>query len=156
MVYWYKENKYKEFLTMNVCAICRNRFEAESPAVLFISAYGNKRVLCTDCEKLLDTACLEGESAEKTEAIEKLESYTVILKDPEVFKTIGALLSGEDLAEDAPSPEEEAAMEEMLQEAAEEDLENPEEKKSNVWDYLLLGGFACAFILFFLWFFFFR
>ena len=52
---------------MNTCAICRNHFEAESPAVLFVSAYGSKRVLCERCEALLDRATALEESKEKTD-----------------------------------------------------------------------------------------
>ena len=106
---------------MNTCTICRLRFEAESPAVLFISAYGTKRVLCESCEQLLDKATAEEKTEEYYEARNSLKKLANKMKDPEAFETLGAILAGEVNTENVPSEEEEAAMEAVFDEIREEE-----------------------------------
>ena len=142
---------------MNTCTICRYRFEAESPAVLFISAYGTKRVICESCEELLDKATAEEDSPEKVEAREALSNLANKMKDPEAFETLGAILAGDVSSENDPTPEEEAEMEAIFEEIRKEEEENGEEPAPpTLLDYLypfILGGALLAFVV---WFFFFR
>ena len=141
---------------MNTCAICRNRFDAESPAVLFISAYGAKRVLCPHCEAVLDRATAEEDSPEKTEAIEELNTLSLRAKDPAVFETLAEILSGE-AAEDAPTPEEEAEMEAVFEEIKKEEEAQglQESAKAGFLDYLMPCLFGAALLVFIVWYFFF-
>lgn len=138
---------------MNTCAICRNHFEAESPAVLFVSAYGTKRVLCENCEALLDRATMEEDSPEKIEARKSLENLAVRIKDPTVLETLGTVLSGE-TDENALTPEEEEEMEavfEDIRKEEEEELANAT-PQSSFWDYLppiLFGVALLAFVVFY-------
>ena len=141
---------------MNTCAICRNRFEAESPAVLFISSYGKKRVLCAQCEEILDRATAEEESSDRTEAREALNTMSFGIKDPEILETLKDILSGE-VNEDAPTPEEEAEMEAVFEEIRKEDEENASlatEQKASVLDYLFPALFGVALLAFVFWYFF--
>ena len=146
---------------MNTCAICRNRFEAESPAVLFISRYGTRRVLCAECEALLDTATAAEESLQKKEAIEKLDHLAAtVMKDPEAIETLGAIIAGEIENEDAPTPEEEEEMAAVLEEVAKEEeeaarLAEGSKGKGDLFSYILLGAFGLALVFFVLWFYFF-
>ena len=143
---------------MNTCAICRTHFEAESPAVLFVSAYGAKRVLCSSCEDLLDRATLDADTPEKEEALASLRTLATNIKDPSVLETLGAVLSGE-VSEDAPTPEEEAEMEAVFdeikkEEEAEAALATP--SKASVLDYLFPIAFGAALLVFVVWYFFFH
>ena len=144
---------------MNTCAVCRTRFEAESPAVLFISAYGAKRVLCASCEDILDRATTEADTPDKPEALESLRTLAANVKDPEVLETLSAVLSGE-ANEGAPSPEEEADMEAVFDEIKKEEertssaLERPQ--KATFLDYLIPIAFGVVLLLFVVWYFFFR
>ena len=142
---------------MNTCAICRNRFEAESPAVLFISAYGAKRVLCPHCEELLDRATVEDETSDRAEARESLHKISFGVKDPEVLKTLSDILSG-DANPDAPTPEEEAEMEAVFEEIKKEEEANAsleDTQKSSVLDYVFPVLFGAAMLVFVVWYFFF-
>ncbi len=143
---------------MNTCAICRNRFEADSPAVLFISAYGAKRVLCPSCEALLDQATVEGDTPEKNEALTALGELAGHMKDPEVFEALGAILSGKVDDENAPTPEEEAEMEAVFEEIEKEEAEMGEKevRGASFLDYLTPALFGVALAVFLVWFFFFR
>lgn len=141
---------------MNTCAICRNRFEAESPAVLFISAYGAKRVLCPHCEEILDRATLEEDTPERADAREALRTITLAIKDPEVLETLGNILTGE-IEENAPTPEEEAEMEAVFEEIKKEEeeaaaLAGPQ--KASFLDYLFPALFGIALLVFVIWYFF--
>ncbi len=142
---------------MNTCAICRTHFEAESPAVLFISAYGAKRVLCASCEALLDRATVEEDSPEKQEALSSLNTLAANIKDPQVLETLGEVLSGE-ADENAPTEEEEAEMEAVFEEIRAEEAEAgpalPE--KASFWDYLTPAIFGLMLLVFVVWYFFFR
>ena len=151
---------------MNTCTICRTRFEAESPAVLFVSAYGTKRVLCESCEQLLDKATAEETSEEYYEARESLKALANKMKDPEAFETLGAILAGEVDSENAPTEEEEAAMEAVFDEIREEEEAKereltPEErekrarakKRAILIESLIYAVVSVAFIGFMLWFF---
>ncbi len=150
---------------MNTCTICRNRFEAESPAVLFVSAYGTKRVLCPACEELLDKATVEETTPEREEARESLRTLASHMKDPEAYEMLGSILAGDVNSEDAPSEEEEAEMEAVLEEVRAEDeaiakAENTPErlaakKKAILIESLIYAGVGIAVIAFFVWFFFF-
>lgn len=151
---------------MNTCTICRNHFEAESPAVLFVSAYGTKRVLCPDCEVLLDKATAEDATPEREEARKALDTLAVRMKDPEAFEMLGSILAGEIDSEDAPSEEEEAAMEAVLEEVREEEeaiakAENTPEriaakKKAILIESLIYAAIGLGVLGFAIWFFFFR
>lgn len=142
---------------MNTCAICRNRFEAESPAVLFVSAYGTKRVLCSTCEDFLDRATAKEDSPEKKEALMALSTLAANIKDPSVIETLTAILSGDE-DENAPSAEEEAEMEAVFEEIKKEEeeaaLQNTQ--SSSLLDYLFPALFGAAILIFILWYFFFR
>ena len=141
---------------MNTCAICRNRFEAESPAVLFISAYGAKRVLCSSCENLLDRATSDTETPEKAEALKALRTLSTSIKDPEALETLGSILSGE-VDENAPTPEEEAEMEAVFEEIKkEEEAALAEPQKAAFLDYIFPAVFGVALLVFIVWYFFFR
>ena len=143
---------------MNTCTICRNRFEAESPAVLFISAYGAKRVLCPSCEGLLDRATAEENIPEKEEAVKSLHMLATNIKDPAALEALSAILSGE-ADEDAPTADEEAEMEAVFDEIKKEEEEAAalaEPQKANVLDYLLPALFAVVILVFIVWYFFFR
>lgn len=142
---------------MNTCAICRNHFEAESPAVLFISSYGKKRVLCEHCEEILDRATAEEDSPARTEARETLDKISFSIKDPEVLETLKDVLSG-NVGEDALTPEEEAEMEAVFEEIRKEDEENAAlatEQKATFLDYLFPALFGVALLAFVFWYFFF-
>lgn len=142
---------------MHTCAICRYRFEAESPAVLFISAYGAKRVLCESCEALLDKATAPEESAEREEARASLETLANKMKDPEAFEALAEILSGTTADENDPTPEEEAEMEAMFEEIRREEEAAPkEETKSPLLDYIFPIAFVVALVGIAIWFFFFR
>ena len=142
---------------MNTCALCRNRFEAESPAVLFISAYGAKRVLCSSCEELLDRATAEEDTPEKEEARNALNALAATVKDPSVLETLGEVLSGT-VDENAPTEEEEAEMEAVFEEIKKEEEENglatPE--KASFLDYLTPALFGVMLLVFVIWYFFFK
>lgn len=143
---------------MNTCTICRYRFEAESPAVLFISSYGTKRVLCENCEDLLDRATAEEDTPEKEEARESLRVLANKMKDPDAFEMLGAVLSGNTSSENDPTPEEEAELEAIFEEIKKEDAENEEDDASapTFFDYLYPAILGAAFAAFVIWFFFFR
>ena len=143
---------------MNTCAICRNHFEAESPAVLFVSAYGSKRVLCERCEALLDSATALEDSAEKTEALVALDTLAANIKDPSVLEALGEILSGE-AEENAPTAEEEAEMEAVFDEIKKEEEEagiTDAPQKYSFLDYLIPALFGVAMLVFVVWYFFFR
>ena len=142
---------------MNTCAICRLHFEAESPAVLFISAYGTKRVLCESCEALLDRATAEEDTPDKAEALEALSTLANHMKDPAAFEALGEILSGNVADEDDPTPEEEAEIERVLAEVnAEEEAAEEEPARTSVWEYILSGAIGVGMVVFLVWFFFFR
>ena len=146
---------------MNTCTICRCRFEAESPAVLFISRYGTRRVICAECEALLDAATAEEDSLVKKEAILKLNEHaSTMMKDPEAITTLGAIVAGEIENEDAPTPEEEEEMATVLEEVAKEEeeaarLAEGSKGKGDLFSYILLGVFGLALVFFVVWFYFF-
>ena len=141
---------------MNTCAICRTRFEAESPAVLFVSAYGSKRVLCASCEELLDRATVEENTPDKEDARAALNALAAGIKDPNVLETLGEILLGE-VDENAPTEEEEAEMEAVFEEIKKEEeetaLEGPQ--KATFLDYLAPAVFGVALLVFVVWYFFF-
>ena len=135
---------------METCVICRNKFEAESPAVLFISGYGNKRYICPECESLLDKATSE-ESLEQESAKEKLLERANAMKEPEAFRVLTDILAGttEEL-----SAEEEAELEAVFEETKEETPAKEEE--APLWASILPVAVIAAFILFLVWFYFFK
>lgn len=141
---------------MNTCALCRNRFEAESPAVLFVSAYGTKRVLCSSCEELLDRATAEGDTPEKEAALNALNALAATVKDPSVLETLSEVLSGE-ADENAPTEEEEAEMEAVFEEIKKEEENAPVvSEKASFLDYLTPAIFGAMLLVFVVWYFFFR
>lgn len=141
---------------MNTCALCRNRFEAESPAVLFVSVYGTKRVLCSSCEELLDRATAEGDTPEKEAALNALNALAATVKDPSVLETLSEVLSGE-ADENAPTEEEEAEMEAVFEEIKKEEENAPAvSEKASFLDYLTPAIFGAMLLVFVVWYFFFR
>ena len=136
---------------METCAICRNKFESESPAVLFVSGYGSRRCICPDCETILDLATGE-ESAEQAQAKEDILGRATAIKDPEVMEVLSQVLSGETL--DTLTPEEAAEIEAIFEEIQKEEPE--EEEKVPLWASILPIAVAGAFVLFLLWFYFLR
>ena len=112
---------------MNSCAICRNKFEAESPAILFISAYGTPRVLCSDCEALLDRATAEESSDDKAQATNALIKHASFIKDPEVLEMLGSLLKNEPEAQ--VTAENESEIESVFEKIREEEKKQNEDEK---------------------------
>ena len=138
---------------METCVICRNKFESESPAILFVSGYGSKRCICEECEALLDKATATEETAEKAEAKEALTDRAAAMKDPEAVRVLMEVLSGE-TKEDAVTEEEKAEMEAVWQEIEKEEPEK--EEKTPLWASIVPAAIILAFILFLVWFYFFR
>ncbi len=138
---------------METCVICRNKFESESPAVLFVSGYGNRRCLCPECEALLDLATAE-ESEEQANAKEKLLSRAAAIKDPQVAKALSDILSGEKT--DTVSEEEEAEMNAIFEEVRAEDAAAEPEKGPSVWSSIIPVAIIAVFALFLIWFYFLR
>jgi hypothetical protein len=136
---------------MNTCTICNLKFEAESPAVLFVSRYGTKRVLCEECERLLDLATESEDSAEKTEAREALTALATHMKDNDAVDMLRDVLNGEYSAE--VTEEDLAAEKEWLEENANEE---EEEEKQTWFDYALPIATGAIFVAFMIWFIFFR
>ncbi len=137
---------------MNTCAICNIKFEAESPAILFVSRYGTKRPLCEKCEALLDLATAEEDSAEKAEAREALTSLAIGMKDPDAVEVLRDVLNGESSAE---ITEEDIEAEKEWKEENEEE-ETEEESKASWLDYAMPAAVGVLFAAFMIWFFFFR
>lgn len=137
---------------MNICTICKKEFESESPAVLFVSRYGSKRVLCEECERLLDLASAKEDSKEKTEAKEALTALATYMKDNDAVDVLRDVLNGKTSAE--LTEEDLAAEEEWLEENAEE--EEKEDSKATWFDYALPIATGILFVVFMLWFIFFR
>ena len=138
---------------METCAICRNKFESESPAVLFVSGYGNRKCLCPECEALLDEATAEEASEKKEQARATLMERATAMKEPEAVRVLTAVLSGES-EEETVSAEEEAEMDAVWDEIAKEAPEK--EEKPPLWASILPVVVIAAFIGFLVWFYFFR
>lgn len=136
---------------METCVICRNKFEAESPAILFVSGYGNRRCLCPECESLLDLATAE-EGKEQASAKEALLSRASAMKDPEAVRVLTAVLSGD--TADTVTEEEEAEMNAVFEELEKE--EEQKEEKPSVLANVIPIAIVAAFVLFLAWFYFFR
>ena len=134
---------------MKICAICKKRFEADDPAVLYISKYGMPRVLCEECEALLDKASDENDLASRGEAREALASLSRRMDDPEAMAVLRDVLDGKLSAEET---EEDLADEVAFKESLDEEEEKTK-KESPVWDYLSLGIVVAAVVGFVLWFF---
>ena len=79
----------------HICSICKKTFASEEPAVLAISAYGNPRYICEECEALLDTATLGTDTDEVGKAIGRLGVYAenLNINDEVVFGSVSSLLS---------------------------------------------------------------
>ena len=134
---------------MKVCAICNRRFEAEDPAVLYVGKYGNARVLCEDCEALLDAASDEGDLELRAQAREALAELSRRMDDPEAMAVLRDVLDGKLSAEET---EEDITDELAFKESIEEE-EEEEKKESPIWDYLTVGVVIAAVVGFALWFF---
>lgn len=141
---------------MNTCAICRNKFEAESPAILFISAYGTPRVLCSDCEALLDRATAEESSDDKAQATNALIKHASFIKDPEVLEMLSSLLS--DKSEPEAPTENEAEIESVFEEIREEEKKKENEKpaRMGIVEMIAMGALVLGIAAFLVWFYFFR
>lgn len=137
---------------MNTCAVCNIRFEAESPAILFVSRYGSKRPLCERCEALLDLATAKEDTAEKAEARKSLTELAVHMKDPDAVDALAGVLAGETSAEI--TEEDIEAEKEWQEENAEE--EDEEASKSSWLDYAMPIAVCALFVAFIVWFSFFR
>ena len=132
---------------MKVCAICKKIFNAEDPAVLYVGKYGTPRVLCEECESLLDKANDENDLVARGEAREKLSSLSRHMDDPEAMAVLRDVLDGKLSAEET---EEDVAEEEAFKESLDEEEE--EKKESPVWDYLSVAILVAAVVGFALWF----
>ena len=142
---------------MNSCAICRNKFEADSPAVLFISAYGSRRVLCTDCEALLDRATAYEPSEDKEQAKERLIEQATFIKDSEVLEMLSSLLS--DKGETETPAENEAEIESVFEEIAEEEKKQDKSEKParmSIVEMITMGALVLGVAAFLVWFYFHR
>ena len=119
-----------------VCSICKKTFTSEEPAVLAISAYGNPRYICEECEALLDTATLGTDTDEVGKAIGRLGSYAAGLNinDEVVFGSVSSLLEEANsrltriLAGTYDFEEDSAESDSMLEEIPEELLESEEDR----------------------------
>ncbi len=138
-------------MTMHTCSICNIKFEAESPAILFVNRFGFKRALCEECENLLDLATLSADDEEKKHAEDALMERASAMKDPDAMDALRGVLAGETSAE---VTEEDLEAEKEWKENEEE--ENEEEPKSLWIDYLLPIAAGVLFAAFVFWFFFFR
>lgn len=136
---------------METCVICRNKFESESPAILFVSGYGSRRCLCPECESLLDLATAE-ESEEQAKAKEELLTRATAMKDAEAVRVLQEVLSGDTVA--TVTPEEEAEMNAIFEEVRAEEAE--EETKTPLWANVLPVVVIGVFALFLVWFYFLR
>ena len=67
---------------MAKCCICGKNIEREDAAVLSMGAAGIPRLLCDECEGLLDTATLGRDYNEIKAAIEKIGTY-MVERDPD-------------------------------------------------------------------------
>lgn len=138
---------------MRSCAICNKKFEAEDPAVLYVSKYGTPRVLCEECEALLDAASDENDMLARKAARESLSALSLKMNDPEAMAVLRDVLDGKTSAEETEQDAiDEAAFKETL------DEEDTESRKSGnpIWDYLTLGVLAAAVIGLAVWLFFLR
>ncbi len=143
------------------CAVCRQKFLTEDPAILTMSKYGAPRFLCETCEELLDTASGDGNFFETADAKKELGKRAMGMKDTESFAVLQKVLEGEITAEET---EEDDRMEEEWEEYApnpEEEEEDKEEQAReektmslvNLITAILFGGAMLAFIV---WMIFFR
>ena len=133
---------------MKVCAICRKIFEAEDPAVLYVTEYGAPRVLCESCEALLDKATDESDPTGRKEAREALSVLSRSMNDPDAMDVLRDVLDGKTSAEESEQDVlDEIAFKESIEEEESAKQENP------IWDYLTYGLFALAVIGIALWFF---
>lgn len=143
--------RQKGMITMHTCALCNYKFEAESPAILFVDRYTRRRPLCEECEALLDKATEEGDSPEKTEALHSLSAIALKMKDPEAMQVLRDVLDGKTSAEET---EQDIADEEAWNEINEEETEA--ENKNIILDYVIPGIICAAALGVFVWFCFFR
>ena len=136
---------------MHSCAICGKKFESESPAVLYMSKYGNPRSLCEDCEGLLDRATDENDPIARREAREALAELSHSMKDAEAMAVLRDVLDGIFSAEQTEQDiEDERAFEASVDK---EERETP--TKTTVWDVIIpcaMGAAAIAFIVFMIFF----
>ena len=140
---------------MKTCALCRNQFESDSPAVLYLSRYGTPQVLCASCEALIDTATAEEDSAEKEAARLQIAEAATHLKDHGAIAALRDVLDGVTSAEETPADQEAEALWEETKDDGEEEEEQTEKKKEGFLDYLpllLAGGLFVAFIVYFFFF----
>lgn len=79
-----------------VCSICRKSIDREDAPVLTMGHFGNPRLLCPDCEVLIDTALKSKNAQSAEEAMAKLgetvgdksvDDDAVIEAVEEIFKT---------------------------------------------------------------------
>ena len=138
---------------METCVVCRNKFESESPAVLFVNGYGNRRCLCPECEALLDLAT-SAESEEQARAKETLLDRAAALKDREAAMVLSEVLAGETAA--SVSEEEEEEMNAIFEEVRAEEATAVPEKGPSVWSSIIPVAIIAVFALFLIWFYFLR
>ncbi len=81
---------------MKTCALCRKEFEKDEPAVLTMTALGNPKYLCEDCERDLDEATLSHEPKAISEAIERIGAKLVRENNSDklVLDTVDNIISG--------------------------------------------------------------
>lgn len=137
---------------MRICAICNKKFEADDPAVLYVSKYGTARVVCKECETLLDAASDEGDMEARREARGALAKLSFKMNDPEAMQVLRDVLDGKSSAEQT---EQDILDEEAFKETLDE--EETESSKGNPFlDYLVLAIATLALVGFAVWLFFLR
>ncbi|MBP3436473.1 MAG: hypothetical protein J6K61_01005 [Clostridia bacterium] len=141
---------------METCVLCRQKFEADgekAPAVLYINRYGARRVLCADCERLLDIAISDAPEKELAQGEILKKSFNI--REPEGVAVLKAALEGEAVPHEV--TEEELAEEADLYEDKEgEDGDIQEEEPRGIGEYIPLICFGAVFVVFLVWFFFFK
>lgn len=76
------------------CSLCKRNFTSDEPAVLTMSAYGNPRYICQECEELFDKATLGTNFEEINEAMSKIGTTLADHDngDETVFECVSSIL----------------------------------------------------------------
>ena len=121
-----------------ICSTCLRRIESEEAPVLVMGAYGNPKLLCDDCAKLIDTITLGKDAQEIEGAMQTLTDRMSAsnVDDRFVIATVTEILN--DSAERAQKIKEgtyDFALDEVEDEDAMDDI--PEELRETEEDRLL-------------------
>ncbi len=122
------------------------------PAVLYVNRYGNRRLLCADCEALLDIAI--SDVPEREEARKTVMKNAFNIREEEGIAVLKEALEG-DLTPHA-FTEEEMAEEDALYQSEEDETAAEDAEPSGIGEYIPLISFGAALIAFVVWFFFLR